>query len=128
LLAHALASGRYDRHQGELRRRYARKADVMAAALRKHFPPEVEWSMPEGGLYFWARLPGAAKAGTKSKLFQAALRSNVLYVPGELCYAEDPTRRKPAHEMRISFGSSTEQDIHRGIERLGRALRKVLPP
>jgi len=47
-------------------------------------------------------------------------------VPGELCYATDPTRRKPNYEMRISFGSATEADIRRGIARLGATLRELL--
>ena len=38
----------------------------------------------------------------------SALKNDVLYVPGELCYADDPSRAKPDHEMRISFGSASE--------------------
>lgn len=125
-LVRALASGRYDRHLRVLRQRYARKADVMQAALGKHFPPQVEWARPGGGMYFWARLPRGVSAGLKSKLFRAARRADVLYVPGELCYAEDATRRKPAHEMRLSFGHASEKNIREGIRRLGAVLRNVL--
>jgi len=62
----------------------------------------------------------------KSKIFSTALKNDVLYVPGELCYADDPARRKPNHEMRISFGSASEKDIREGIARLGAVLRKFL--
>ena len=65
-------------------------------------------------------------AGVKSKVFQSALKNDVLYVPGELCYAPDPTRRKPDNEMRISFGSASEANIREGIKRLGAVLRKAL--
>ncbi len=126
LLSRALASGLYDKHVARLRKRYARKADVMREAIEKHFPAEVEWTQPEGGLYFWARLPGGLKSGVKSKVFQSALKNDVLYVPGELCYANDPTRPKPDCEMRISFGSATEQDIREGIKRLGAVLKKFV--
>ena len=34
-------------------------------------------------------------------------------------------RRKPNHEMRISFGSASEKDIREGIKRLGAVLRKL---
>src|SRR4029077_14448487 len=125
LLAGALSSGRYRKHLGELQQRYARKAGVMLKALREHFPSTVEWWEPAGGLYFWARLPRSVASGAKSKLFKRALAKNVLYVPGELCYAEDSTRRKPNHEMRISFGSASEKDIREGIKRLGAALREL---
>jgi 2-aminoadipate transaminase len=126
LLAHALASGRYARHLGRLRKRYASKAQVMRNALRAHFPPEVQWREPEGGLYFWTRLPRGVKSGRESELFRAASARDVLYVPGELCYADDPTRRKPNREMRISFGSTTERNIEAGIQRLGNTLKSLI--
>ena len=126
LLARALASGRYQKHLGELQQCYARKAWTMLTALKKHFPTQVKWQEPAGGLYFWACLPRSMKSGTKSKLFQAALAKNVFYVPGTLCYADDSTRRKPDNEMRISFGSASEENIREGIKRLGAVLRKII--
>jgi 2-aminoadipate transaminase len=126
LLTEALASGRYVKHLAALRRRYAVKAAVMRAALTKHFPKSVEWWEASGGLYFWARLPHHLSAGPKSKVFHNALAADVLYVPGELCYAEDATRPKPHHEMRLSFGGASEANIREGIKRLGAVLTQAL--
>ena len=126
LLAGALASGLYDRHVAVARKNYARKAAVMKAALAKYFPANVEVWEAGGGLYFWVRLPKGISAGVKSKIFQAALKNHVLYVPGELCYADDPWRRKPANEMRISFGHARAESIRSGIQRLGAVLRKFM--
>jgi len=126
LLARALASGKYAKHLNELQQRYARKARVMAHALKQHFPEEVEWQEPNGGMYFWARLPRAIKTGVNSKVFQSALARDVLYVPGALCYADDSARAKPDHEMRISFGGATESDIRTGVARLGAVLRGLM--
>lgn len=100
----------------------------MKLALAEHFPANVEIWESGGGLYFWARLPQGISAGVKSKVFQAALKADVLYVPGELCYADDPSRAKPDHEMRISFGSASEENIRKGIARLGKVLKKFLQP
>jgi 2-aminoadipate transaminase len=126
LVAHALASGIYGRHVARLQKRYAHKARVMKLAIKKHFPPAVEWREPEGGLYFWARLPRNVSTGLKSKVFSTALKNDVLYVPGEICYADDAARRKPNHEMRISFGNASEAEIREGIARLAKGLRKFL--
>jgi 2-aminoadipate transaminase len=126
LFVRALASGIYGRQVARLQKRYAHKARVMKRAIEKHFPPAVEWWEPEGGMYFWARLPRNVPTGVKSKVFQTALKNDVLYVPGEICYADDPTRKKPNHEMRISFGSASEADISEGIKRLGVVLQKSL--
>ncbi|MFN7140253.1 MAG: PLP-dependent aminotransferase family protein, partial [Limisphaerales bacterium] len=64
--------------------------------------------------------------GPKSRLFKTALENDVLYVPGELCYADDETRPKPTNEMRLSFGGASLKNIELGIERLGKVLRSQL--
>jgi 2-aminoadipate transaminase len=125
LIAGALENGLYDRHLAKIEKRYGQKAQVMKQALAEHFPPNVEIWESGGGLYFWARLPKHVSTGVKSEVFQAALKNDVLYVPGELCYADDPARRKPDHEMRISFGSASEENIREGVKRLGEVLWKL---
>jgi 2-aminoadipate transaminase len=126
LVARALATGLYDRHVAKVQNNYARKARVMKSALAEHFPASVEIWESGGGLYFWARLPKGISAGMKSCVFQTALKNDVLYVPGELCYADDPSRAKPDNEMRISFGSANEENIRKGIARLGKVLKKSI--
>jgi 2-aminoadipate transaminase len=126
LLAGALETGLYDRHVAIIEKRYGQKAQVMKRAITEHFPPGMDIWESSGGLYFWVRLPAHVSTGVKSRIFQTALKSNVLYVPGGLCYADDPTRRRPDHEMRISFGNAAEADIREGIKRLGRVLRPFL--
>ncbi len=126
LLRRALTSGLYSRHVQVLEQRYAHKAAVMVRALRKSFPAQVEWNVPQGGLYVWARLPKSLRSGMRSRFFQAALDHEVLYVPGELCYAADPTRSRPNHEMRLSFGGASIRDIELGIGRLGSTLEELL--
>jgi 2-aminoadipate transaminase len=126
LLARTLTSGLYESHLAILRNRYAQKAKVMRKQLKRHFPATVEWREPDGGLYFWPRLPHPLKSGSNSRLFREALRNDVLYVPGEFCYADDPARLTPNNEMRLSFGAATERNICTGIERLGNALHKLL--
>jgi 2-aminoadipate transaminase len=126
LVARALETGLYDKHVAKVQKNYARKARVMKLALAEHFPANVEIWESGGGLYFWARLPQGISAGVKSKVFQAALKADVLYVPGELCYADDPLRAKPDNELRISFGSANEENIRKGIARLGKVLKKFV--
>ncbi len=126
LLVQALAGAQYDARLVKVRENYARKAKVMQQALKDYFPASVEIWESGGGLYFWARLPKSVATGVHSKVFKAALKHDVLYVPGELCYAEDPTRRKPDHEMRLSFGSASPENIREGIKRLGAVLKKFV--
>jgi len=126
LISRALSSGAYETHVQTLRTRYAKKAGAMVRACRKHLPENVKWTNPTGGLYVWARMPARVKTDLKSQLFAAALKQKMIYVPGNLCYANDPTRRKPNREIRLSFGSESIKNIEEGIARLGRALKKVI--
>jgi 2-aminoadipate transaminase len=126
ILTTAISTKAYERHLPRLRARYAQKAATMTKAIRAHFPSEVEWAEPGGGLYVWAKVPDRIKSGKKSKLFQAALENDVLYVPGEFCYCDDPTRVKPNSAMRLTFGGATEKNIAMGIERLGDVFRKFI--
>lgn len=124
LIADAIESGQYVKNLERLRRRYASKAATMRRACRAHFPPSIAWNEPAGGLYFWARVASGKSTGLRSRLFEAALAEKVLYVPGALCYAADPARRRPDSDMRLSFGGAPENRITEGIRRLGRVLER----
>jgi 2-aminoadipate transaminase len=126
LLLRALETCKYEAHLVEIQRRYKRKAQLMTGAIEEHFPSSIAWMQPTGGLYVWATVPQGISSGVKSKLFRTALGRDVLYVPGELCYADDPARRKPNRDMRISFGGAADADIPVGIARLGSILRKLV--
>ncbi|MCX7886089.1 MAG: PLP-dependent aminotransferase family protein [Verrucomicrobiae bacterium] len=123
VLARALASGLYDRHLPVLARAYRRKRDVMLEALKRNFPATARYQPPRGGLYVWVELAPACCTGVRSRLFQRALDAGVLYVPGEMCYAADPTRLVPRNAMRLSFGAPSVGDIQRGVELLAAAIR-----
>lgn len=126
LLLRALQSCRYEAHLADIQRRYKRKARLMTQAIEEHFPASVAWQQPRGGLYVWATVPKGTTSGVRSDLFRTALKRNVLYVPGALCYADDPGRRKPDRDLRISFGGAADADIPAGIARLGSILRRLL--
>jgi len=105
--------------------RNTEKARVTKQALAEHFPANVEIWESGGGLYFWARLPQGISAAVKSKMFQSALKNDVLYVPGELCSADDPSRAKPDNEMRISFGSANAENIPQRNRAAGQGVKEI---
>ena len=125
ILREALATGMYESHVQRLRVRYGVKARAMLGGLERHCADVAEWATPKGGLNVWARFPRRIATGLKSRLFAATLERDVLYVPGQLCYADDPMRRKPNCEMRLSFGAASEARIREGIKRLGDAARSL---
>ena len=122
LVSRSLASGLYEKNLARVQRRYRAKAKAMTDAMGEHLPESAQWEQPEGGLNVWAAMPRKVNTGMKSNFFKKVLDRNVLYVPGGLCYVDDPTRAKAGHEMRLSFGAATEDEIREGIRRLGQAI------
>jgi 2-aminoadipate transaminase len=70
-------------------------------------------------------LPASLATGFESPLFRRAVQvDQVMYVPGEVCYAGPPESR-PTHEMRLSYGTQSIAGIDEGMKRLASAVRAV---
>ena len=128
LMATVFAQGRYYDHVETVRRSYRMKRDCMLAAADRYFNglPGVRWVHPHGGLYVWMALPERIKTGFESALFDRATKTEqVMYVPGELCYA-GPQEKRPTNRMRLSFGVQSPEGIELGMQRLANAVKAVL--
>ena len=95
----------------------------MLEALTQHFPPEVTWTRPKGGLFLWVTLPAGADA---QKLFETAVRENVAFVPGDCFYAPNGHPEEGRRHMRLNFSSAPPDQIREGIHRLSIAVKKQL--
>ncbi len=128
LIATVLGQGRYAEHIRLICNSYRIKRDAMLAAADRYFAdiPGVNWVHPHGGLYVWMTLPISVETGFESPLFERATKTEqVMYVPGELCYA-GPAEERPRHQMRLSFGVQSPSGIEQGMQRLARAVRAVI--
>jgi 2-aminoadipate transaminase len=126
LMAAVLEQGLFEPHVAALRANYRAKLAAMLQAMDDCLVgiPGICWQRPTGGLYVWLELPAGMDAGPTSRLIGYALDEGVLYVPGEYCYPAEgqPCRRDT---IRLSFGVQTAENIHRGIEALARAIRRM---
>ncbi len=114
-----IRNGFLDEHVPRIRARYKAQRDAMATALQAHLPAGSEWSAPQGGMFFWIRLPAGCHA---MALLPKAVEAGVAYVPGEPFYAQNPDTRT----MRLSFVTLTPEEINRAVATLGRVLREHL--
>src|SRR5258705_1222074 len=112
-----------DEHVKVIRRVYRERRDVMLQALTKYFPPEVQWTRPQGGLFLWVTLPEGADA---QRLFEAAVRENVAFVPGDCFYAPNGHRDAGKRHMRLNFSAARPDQIQEGIRRLSIAVKQQL--
>jgi 2-aminoadipate transaminase len=92
----------------------------MLASLQEHFPPEVTWTHPQGGLFLWVTLPEGIDC---QKLFRTALEHNVAFVPGDSFYASNHVA---APHMRLNFSNATPEQIGEGIRRLSLAVKQQI--
>jgi 2-aminoadipate transaminase len=102
-------------HVKTIRDVYRERRDAMLAAMKKHFPPDVTWTRPQGGLFLWVQLPEHVDA---SELLNVALQEKVAFVPGKVFYPDEGGK----NTMRLTFATAGPEKIEEGIKRLGRAL------
>jgi 2-aminoadipate transaminase len=109
-----------DEHVKLIRTVYRERRDVMLDALFQYFPSEASWTRPLGGLFLWVQLPSALDG---QKLFEAALRENVAFVPGDCFYAPNGHHEGARSHLRLNFSSASPDQIREGIRRLSVAVR-----
>jgi len=98
---------------------YKERRDAMLEALEEHFPPEAQWTHPEGGLFVWVTLPRFVDS--KSMLAEA-LDYGVAFVPGDAFFPDGRGR----NSMRLNFSFPEPDEIREGIRRLAAALEDRL--
>ena len=115
--AQYLKAGRMPATLDHARKVYAERAAAMGNALRRELGDAIEFTQPEGGLFFWARL---TEAGGRTKdageFAKKAIEQLVAFVPGASFYASEPD----ASTLRLNFATADLAKIEEGMERLAR--------
>ena len=121
IVERVLASGSYPEHLAKMRAHYARKAAVLHAALLSGGLDSAgwTWARPEGGLVFWLRGPEGSDLRMEGTFCQSCIEQGVLYVPGDLCFADGQTW----HCARLSSGALPEEKL---TEAAGRFVEQAL--
>ena len=108
-----------DAHVETVRAVYEHRCNVMMDAMAKYFPKEVNYTIPDGGLFTWAELPDYIDTKV---LATQALAQNVAYVPGIGFFPNGNNH----HCMRLNYSCMPDDRIEEGIKRLGNVIRENL--
>lgn len=111
--------GFLDRHIPTIRTLYGNQCQAMLDAMEQHFPKDVTWTRPEGGMFIWVTLPKQIDA---MKLLDQAIAARVAFVPGAPFYATDPE----TNTLRLSFVTVPPERIREGIAILGQLIAAAL--
>lgn len=117
-LSHFIRMGYYDMHLRRLHRIFRNRMRVVIQAMKEHFPVDVTWTRPVGGYTIWVRLNFRVE---EAKLKEVMLKHGVLVSHGSYYFYQ----RYRSEYFRISIANLNEEEIKKGIERLGVALEDL---
>ncbi len=95
---------------------YRKKLITMAEAMEEFMPASVTWNRPEGGFFFWIKLPRSIKS---RELLDMAIEEKVAFVTGNSFF---PVFEDGNHYARVSFCNTPNNLIKDGIRVLGNLI------
>ncbi len=122
VIERVVRDGRYAGFLKKLRGHYERKMKTLQDVLVDEGLHELgwRWEIPEGGILMWLRAPGYLDTGLDSAFCRACIEDGVLYVPGELFFAE----RWPQNYLRLSLGGLEDERLQEAGKRFVATARK----
>lgn len=98
---------------------YEKKARAMYDKMTECFHPEIKYTMPQGGMFIWAKFPDGVKA--TDFCLEAAKLLRIAVVPGNDFFIGSPA---DCNYIRLNFSKPSIDDIEYGIEKLGELTYK----
>jgi 2-aminoadipate transaminase len=83
----------------------------MANALKKCFKGEIEFQIPQGGMFLWVKFQDEIDT---MELFNFTIKDGVAFVPGVVFFSS----AKSSQYARFNFTNATHKEIESGIKRL----------
>jgi 2-aminoadipate transaminase len=116
IVAYEVSHGGFlDRHIKVIRQINKERRDAMLGAMDAYFPPEVDWTHPEGGLFLWGKLPEYLDS---VDVLKDAIDQKVAFVPGGSFFPGGGGK----NTMRLNFSACTPDIVREGIARLAHVL------
>jgi len=112
-------AGFLDKHIKTIREVYGHRRDIMLASMDAYFPPGVDWTHPQGGLFLWGTLPENLSS---ADVLKAAIEQKVAFVPGAPFFSTGGGY----NTMRLNFSNASPEKIREGIARLGKVIYEKL--
>jgi GntR family transcriptional regulator / MocR family aminotransferase len=112
--------GRYQAHLRRSCQIFRKRRDAMLSAIQRYLPAEIQFDVPQGGLFIWLQLPEILSS---EKLLPLAWEEGVDFAPGKGFF---PDGRSGKNWLRLNFVAQAPDQIEEGIKRLGRAVKRLV--
>lgn len=116
-IAHFLENGRYDLHLKRLRKALHIQCLKYSRAISEYFPDSTCITQPKGGFVLWIELEEDINA---FELYRKAIKEKISIAPGQIF----STGKQFQNYIRISFGSPFNENIDRGLRKLGELIKQ----
>ncbi len=107
-------------HVAECCEIYKKRCDQMLASIKTHFPQNVQYTRPDGGIFLWCTLPDGVDTGA---IFERCIEKKVAFVPGRTCMVDIDA---PSNCFRLNYSTMPEDKIDLGIQIVGSVLREFM--
>ena len=111
--------GRYQSHLRRSCQIFRQRRDAMSAAIKRHLPTGVHCDIPQGGLFFWLRLPHKLSS---EELLPLACEEGVNFAPGDMFFPEASAGKD---WLRLNFVAQPPEEIEEGIKRMAKAVKRL---
>src|SRR5262245_64511590 len=116
MVMHRMAEAAFDAQVARASAHYRQRRDWLLAALKRHMPPGVTWTRPQGGLFVWVTLPEGIDAA--SLLQRSVAEAGVAFVPGRAFFFDG----RGGNTLRLSYSLPGEVEIEKGVAALARLI------
>ena len=114
-----LSDNNIDEHIEKIKKMYRDQRNLMVKMIEEHFPEDVKYTKPEGGMFLWVTLPDGLSS---LDLFEIAIKENVAFVPGKAFFTDG----SGDNTLRLNFSNSNEEKIEEGIKKLGKCIYELI--
>lgn len=109
-----------DKYLENMRKIYKEKKEHMIKCIREYFPEGVKTTDPDGGFFIYIDLPEGVNA---DDVFKKAFEEKIAFVSGEPFHIDPFEGLK---HIRLSYSNSGLEQINKGIEVIGRAIKQLM--
>ncbi|MFV0537985.1 MAG: PLP-dependent aminotransferase family protein [Dysgonomonas sp.] len=108
-----------DKHIEKIVEVYKKRKDVAIECIERHFPSDIKFTRPKGGLFTWIELPEGILA---REILNKCLERKIAFVPGGSFF---PCENKE-NTFRINYSNMAEDKIEKGLRIIGEVIKEYI--
>ncbi|EZA56435.1 hypothetical protein DMN91_009958 [Ooceraea biroi] len=110
---------KFEEHFKDVQRFYRERRDIMLAAIEKHLTGLAEWTVPQGGMFFWLKIQGLENATDLA--MQKSAPAGVFVLPES---AFNYTNTYSNNCLRLSYSYASPEEMDKGLSILANIIRE----